>query len=77
MICSACMRPTEGLGECEGPSRFRRLPVQIDPRELMQREAAIVGVMGPATGEEDAEAFAFISAGQCFGFALRPALSIE
>jgi hypothetical protein len=51
--------------------------VQIDPRELMQREAAIVGVMGPATGEEDAEAFAFISAGQCFGFALRPALSIE
>jgi threonine dehydrogenase-like Zn-dependent dehydrogenase len=37
--------------------------VQIDPRELMQREAAIVGVMGPATAEEDAEALAFISAG--------------
>ena len=47
-------------------------PVQIDPRELMQREAAIVGVMGPATAEEDAEAFAFISAGQYFVRTRRP-----
>lgn len=44
--------------------------VEVNPRELMSREAAVVGVMGGTT-EELAQGFAYINAG-LISRALRP-----
>lgn len=40
--------------------------VEINPRDLMQKEASIVGVLG-GTPAEHAEAFSAISAGELWG----------